>query len=43
LVARFLAALDNPGDDHWGQDGELRARLRPEPETVRDRDTLSRT
>jgi hypothetical protein len=43
VVARFLTALDNPGDDHWGQDGELRNRLRPEPARVQDRDALTRT
>ena len=43
LVARFVTALDNPGDDHWGRDGELRNRLRPEPERVQDRDALTRT
>ncbi len=43
LVTRFLTALDDPGDDHWGQDGELRSRLRPEPARVQDRDALSRT
>ena len=43
LVARFLTALDNPGDEHWGQNGELRNWLRPEPARVQDRDALART
>ena len=42
-MGRFLTALGNPGDDHWGQYGELRNRLRPEPERVQDRDALTRT
>jgi hypothetical protein len=42
LVDRFMAALDNPEDPHWGNDGEFRARLRSEPATVRDRPLLRR-
>jgi len=43
LVGRFLRALDDPGDSHWGHDGQFRTRLRPEPAAVQDRATLRRT
>jgi len=28
LVDRFIRALDDPGDPHWGDNGEFRVRLR---------------
>ena len=43
LVGRFLCALDDPSDSHWGADGQFRAQLRPEPAAVQDRATLRRT
>lgn len=43
LVDRFLRALDDPGDSHWGPEAQFRARLRPEPAAVRDRALLRRT
>lgn len=42
IVTRFIGALDNPDDRHWGSGGEFRERLGPEPEEVRDRNALSR-
>jgi len=42
LVDRLLIALDDPADDHWGQDGEFRKRLPPEPFMVADRKLLRR-
>jgi hypothetical protein len=39
-VERFLVALDDPGDEHWGPDGSMRVRLREEPALVRDRPVL---
>ena len=41
-VDRFLHALDDPADPHWGQDGSLRRRLRAEPAPVTDRAHLRR-
>jgi hypothetical protein len=41
-VTRFLGALDNPKDAHWGDNGELWDRLRPQPAMVRDRPALAR-
>jgi hypothetical protein len=35
-------ALDDPHDEHWGDDGELRRVLSAEPAQVRDRDHLRR-
>lgn len=40
---RFILALDDPGDPHWGADGEFRVRLRAEPAAVQDRNSLRRT
>lgn len=40
LVERFLSALDDPGDEHWGDNGEFRIRLPPEPAAVADRRLL---
>ena len=40
LVDRLLLALDDPADGHWGQDGELRKCLPPEPSMVVDRKLL---
>lgn len=34
LVDRFVRALDDPGDPHWGDNGEFRVRLRAEPAAV---------
>lgn len=31
VVDRFIRALDDPADPHWGDNGEFRGRLRPEP------------
>jgi hypothetical protein len=42
LVDRFIAALDNCEDPHWGDYGEFRERLRSEPPAVRDRRLLRR-
>lgn len=42
LVDRLLLALDDPADDHWGQDGKFRKRLSPEPSVVADRKLLRR-
>jgi hypothetical protein len=42
LVERFVRALDDPGDPHWGDNGEFRARLRAEPAAVQDRNCLRR-
>lgn len=42
-VDRFIGALDNPLDRHWGEDGEYRCRLPPEPADVADRRRLRRT
>jgi hypothetical protein len=42
LVDRFIRALDYPGDPHWGDNGEFRVRLRAEPATVQDRNSLRR-
>jgi hypothetical protein len=43
LVDRFIRALDDPGDPHWGDNGEFRVRLRAEPAAVQDRNSLRRT
>jgi hypothetical protein len=43
LVAEFTRVLDEPRDAHWGGRGEFRARLRPEPALVRDREGLRQT
>jgi hypothetical protein len=40
LVDRLLLALDDPADGHWGQGGEFRKRLPPEPSIVTDRKLL---
>jgi hypothetical protein len=40
LVDRLMRALDDPADDHWGQDGEFKKRLLPEPPTMADRKML---
>lgn len=40
LVDRLLLALDDPADKHWGQGGEFRKRLPPEPAVVADRKLL---
>lgn len=40
LVEVFLTALDDPAHPHWGDEGQLHARLRSEPETVGDRARL---
>ncbi len=42
LVDRFIRALDDPGDPHWGDNGEFRGRLRAEPAAVQDRNSLRR-
>lgn len=42
LVDRLLHALDDPADDHWGQGGEFRSGLLPEPPIVADRKLLGR-
>jgi hypothetical protein len=42
-VTRFLKVVDDPADAHWGDRGELRDRLKPEPAMVRDRRALART
>jgi len=42
LVDRFIRTLDDPGDPHWGDNGEFRVRLRAEPATVQDRNSLRR-
>lgn len=39
----FIRVLDDPGDPHWGHNGEFRARLRAEPATVQDHSSLRRT
>jgi hypothetical protein len=39
-VGQFIAALDNPADDHWGPGGKHRARLPAEPANVADRARL---
>lgn len=41
-VDRFMKALDNPADDHWGAGGEHRTRLSAEPPDVADRTRLRR-
>lgn len=43
LVERFIQALDDPKDPHWGDDGKFRVRLPAEPATVQDRNSLRRT
>lgn len=40
LVDKLLLALDDPADGHWGQEGESRRRLLPEPPDVADRKLL---
>jgi hypothetical protein len=42
LVDRFLAALDNPADPHWGQDGQWFSRLSPRPTQIKDNTGLRR-
>ena len=41
-VERFMKALDNPADGHWGSGGEHRAGLSAEPPDVGDRTRLRR-
>jgi len=41
-VERFIQALANPADEHWGSDGEHKARLSAEPADVADRARLHR-
>jgi hypothetical protein len=41
-VDRFMKALDNPADDHWGSEGEHRVGLSAEPPDVGDRTRLRR-
>ena len=41
-VGRFMEALDNPADDHWGPGGDYRARLPAEPADIADRARLRR-
>jgi hypothetical protein len=41
-VDRFIKALDNAADDHWGSGGEHRAALSAEPPDVADRTRLRR-
>jgi hypothetical protein len=43
LVDRFVRALGDPSDPHWGDNGEFRAQLPAEPATVQDRNSLRRT
>jgi hypothetical protein len=43
LVDRFISALDDPEDPHWGDSGEFRVGLRAEPAAVQDRPGLRRT
>lgn len=43
LVDRFIRALDDPTDPHWGDNGEFRVQLPAEPATVQDRNSLRRT
>lgn len=40
LVDRFIRALDDPADPHWGDNGEFRERLNAEPAAVQDRNSL---
>lgn len=40
LVDRLVMALEDPADKHWGQGGEFRKRLPPEPPIVADRKLL---
>jgi hypothetical protein len=42
LAGRFMIALDDPADAHWGADGEFRTRLPAEPAEVADRRRLRR-
>jgi hypothetical protein len=42
LVTRFMRALDDPADMHWGENSELRANLPLEPAEVADRRRLRR-
>jgi hypothetical protein len=42
LVDRFIQALDDPGDPHWGDNSEFHVRLPAEPATVHDRTSLRR-
>jgi hypothetical protein len=42
LVERFLCALDDPSDDHWGTDGEFRTQLPSELPELADRKLLRR-
>lgn len=41
-VQRFIDALDNPADDHWGPDGKYRAELPAEPADLADHTRLRR-
>jgi hypothetical protein len=41
-VERFLLALDNPADEHWGPGGKYWARLPAEPTDIADRARLRR-
>jgi hypothetical protein len=43
LVDRFIQALNDPGDPHWGDNGEFHVRLPAEPATVHDHNSLRRT
>jgi len=42
LVDRFIHAIDDPNDRHWGERGEFRLRLPAEPPAVQDRISLRR-
>ena len=42
-VDGFSRALDNPADRHWGEKGEFRRHLPPEPPDVADRRVLRKT
>ncbi|KOX19731.1 hypothetical protein ADK67_32910 [Saccharothrix sp. NRRL B-16348] len=42
LVDRFVNALDDPTDPHWGQDGQRYSRLPPRPRRIKDSAGLRR-
>jgi hypothetical protein len=41
-VGRFMTALANPADDHWGAEGQFRLAVSREPPDVADREFLHR-
>lgn len=43
LVSRFLLAIDDQADEHWGADGQYKKELPPEPILVADRRLLRKT